>query len=140
MSGFVPIFRIKWLFEAKNDENRAKMAGSIGETRMNKKLVVITGASSGFGMAMAKEFSKDGYPLLLLARRIEKMEALNLPDTMCRKVDVSDKEAFETTVREAEAEYGKTDLLVNNAGVMLLGDIANQDPKEWKTMLDVNLS
>lgn len=44
-----------------------------------KKLVVITGASSGFGMEMAKEFSKEGYPLLLLARRIEKMEALNLP-------------------------------------------------------------
>jgi NADP-dependent 3-hydroxy acid dehydrogenase YdfG len=106
---------------------------------MNKKLVVITGASSGFGMAMAKEFSKDGYPLLLLARRIEKMEDLNLPSTMCRKVDVSDKDAFEAAVREAEIEYGKTDLLVNNAGVMLLGDIAVQDPKEWKTMLDVNV-
>ncbi len=106
---------------------------------MSKKLIVITGASSGFGMEMAKEFSKDGYPLLLLARRVEKMEALNLPNTVCRKVDVTDKTAFEAAVREAEEQYGKTDLLVNNAGVMLLGDIATQDAAEWKKMLDVNV-
>jgi NADP-dependent 3-hydroxy acid dehydrogenase YdfG len=104
-----------------------------------KKLVVITGASSGFGMELAKEFAKDGYPMLLLARRVEKMETLNLPNTMCRKVDVTDQKAFETAVREAEAEYGKTDLLVNNAGLMQLGDIATQDPKEWQNMLNVNL-
>lgn len=104
-----------------------------------KKLVVITGASSGFGMELAKEFSKDGYPLLLLARRVEKMEALGLPDTMCRKVDVTDKDAFEAAVREAEGVYGKADLIVNNAGVMLLGNIESQDPIEWKKMLNVNV-
>lgn len=104
-----------------------------------KKLVVITGASSGFGMEMAKEFSAAGHPLLLLARRIDKMLGLNLPDTLCRSVDVSNKEEFENAVREAEAMYGLTDLLVNNAGVMLLGDVATQDPAEWKKMLDVNV-
>ncbi|MGQ1908246.1 SDR family oxidoreductase [Marinifilum sp. RC60d5] len=107
--------------------------------KTNNKLIVITGASSGFGLEMAKEFAKDGYSLLLLARRIEKMEALKLPNTMCRKVDVTHKDEFEAAVREAEAKYGKTDLIVNNAGVMLLGDIATQDAKEWKTMLDVNI-
>jgi len=105
----------------------------------NKKLIVITGASSGFGMAMAKLFAKDGYPLLLLARRVEKMEALNLPNTICTKVDVTDKDAFEMAVREAELRFGKTDLLVNNAGVMLLGNIETQDAQEWKRMLDVNV-
>lgn len=105
----------------------------------NNKLIVITGASSGFGLELAKEFAKDGYPLLLLARRIEKMEALNLPNTLCKKVDVTNKEAFEKAIREAEAVYGKTDLIVNNAGVMLLGDLATQNPAEWKTMLDVNV-
>lgn len=104
-----------------------------------KKLVVITGASSGFGMEMAKEFSKEGYPLLLLARRIEKMEALNLPNAMCRKVDVTDRVALESAVREAEETYGKVDLIVNNAGVMLLGDLMTQEPAEWKKMLDVNV-
>ncbi|QVY66804.1 SDR family oxidoreductase [Polaribacter sp. Q13] len=106
---------------------------------MNKKLIVITGASSGFGMEMAKEFAKENYPLLLLARRIEKMEALNLPNTMCEKVDVTDKDSFEKAVRKAESIYGETDLLINNAGIMLLGDIASQDAKEWKAMLDVNV-
>lgn len=106
---------------------------------MNKKLIVITGASSGFGLEMAKEFSKSGYPLLLLARRLEKMEALNLPNTLCKKVDVTDKVAFENAIREAESLYGKTDLLINNAGIMLLGDIATQNPSEWKSMLDINI-
>lgn len=104
-----------------------------------KKLIVITGASSGFGLEMAKAFSKDGYPLLLLARRVEKMEALNLPNTLCRKLDVTNKADFEKVIAEAEAIYGDTDLLVNNAGVMLLGDITTQDPAEWKKMLDVNI-
>ena len=104
-----------------------------------KKLVVITGASSGFGMELAKEFSKDGYPILLLARRVEKMEALNLQNTICRKVDVTDKVSFENAIREAEAKYGKTDLIINNAGMMLLGDIATQDASEWQTMLNVNV-
>lgn len=101
--------------------------------------MVITGASSGFGMAMAKLFAEDGYPLLLLARRVEKMEALHLPNTMCRKVNVTDAAGFEAAVREAEETYGKTDLLVNNAGVMLLGGLENQDANEWQTMLNVNV-
>jgi len=105
-----------------------------------KKLIVITGASSGFGMAMAKEFAEDGYPLLLLARRVEKMEALNLPSTICKKVDVTDRVAFESAVREAEEKFGKADLIVNNAGMMLLGDLGSQDPMEWQKMMDVNLT
>ncbi len=106
---------------------------------MNKKLIVITGASSGFGLEAAKLFSKDGYPVLMLARRLEKMEELNLKNTMCRKVDVSDYTSFSRAVYEAEKKYGKTDLMVNNAGVMLLGEICEQDPKEWQTMVNVNL-
>ncbi len=106
---------------------------------MDKKLIVITGASSGFGLEAAKLFANDGYPVLMLARRLELMEALNLKNTMCRKVDVSDYTTFEKAVREAEKKYGKTDLMVNNAGVMLLGKIHEQDPREWQTMLNVNL-
>jgi len=107
--------------------------------KTNNRLIVITGASSGFGLEMAKEFAKDGYPLLLLARRLEKMQALKLPNTICKKVDVTNKEEFETAIREAEAKYGKTELIVNNAGLMLLGDIASQDSQEWKRMIDVNI-
>ena len=104
-----------------------------------KKLIVITGASSGFGKALAQEFAKDGYPMLLLARRIDLLKEMNLANTICEKVDVTDKEAFESAVRKAEAIYGKTDLIINNAGVMLLGNLENQNPEEWKRMLDVNV-
>ncbi len=105
-----------------------------------KKLVVITGASSGFGKALALEFNKAGYPLLLLARRLDRLEELGLDNTICERVDVTDKESFEKAVRKAEAVYGKTDLLINNAGVMLLGGVDKQDPKEWQQMLDVNVT
>ncbi|QNQ81970.1 SDR family oxidoreductase [Lactobacillus sp. PV012] len=104
-----------------------------------KNLVVITGASSGFGKAMAKEFSKAGYPLLLIARRVELLEQMNLPNALCKKVDVRDKEAFQQAIKEAEEKYGPADLLINNAGIMLLGNIETQDSQEWQNMLDVNV-
>lgn len=104
-----------------------------------KELVVITGASSGFGAAIAKQLSAKGHPLLLIARRLERLEALKLPETMCAKVDITDRGAFEKAVREAEAKYGKTGCLINNAGVMLLGQIDTQDPSEFSKMLAVNV-
>lgn len=104
-----------------------------------KKLVVITGASSGIGEATAKLFSENGHPLLLLARRIEKMEALNLPNTLCEKVDVTDIQALKAAIAKAEEKFGPVDCIINNAGMMLLGDVAVQDPAEWKVMFDVNI-
>ncbi|MGB0894267.1 MAG: SDR family oxidoreductase [Parashewanella sp.] len=104
-----------------------------------KKLIVITGASSGIGEACAKHFSEQGHPLLLLARRIERLQALALPNTLCEKVDVTDKSAFEAAIVKAEAQYGEVDCLINNAGVMLLGQIDTQNASEWKNMYDVNV-
>ncbi|TKB55366.1 SDR family oxidoreductase [Ferrimonas aestuarii] len=106
---------------------------------MSKPLVVITGASSGIGEAAARTLSAKGHPLLLLARRVDRLEALNLPNTLCRKVDVTDITTFESAITEAEAKFGPVDCLINNAGVMLLGDAHTQDPAEWNTMLDVNV-
>jgi NADP-dependent 3-hydroxy acid dehydrogenase YdfG len=106
---------------------------------MNLPLVVITGASSGIGASMAQRFSDAGYPLLLLARRLDRLEALQLPNTLCRAVDVTDAQALQAANAEAEAQYGPVDCLINNAGVMLLGQIDSQDPIEWQRMLDVNV-
>ncbi|NME67704.1 SDR family oxidoreductase [Flammeovirga aprica] len=105
----------------------------------NKGLIVITGASSGIGAATAKLFSDNGFPLLLLGRRVKKMEALNLPNTLIKKVDVTNYDAFKSAIAEAESQFGLTEAIVNNAGMMLLGDIAIQDPMEWKKMFDVNI-
>ncbi|BDD06616.1 SDR family oxidoreductase [Aureibacter tunicatorum] len=104
-----------------------------------KPLVVITGASSGIGEELAKHFSEAGHALLLIARRLEKLEALNLPNTMCKRVDVTDYAEFEAAVKEAEEKYGPVDCLINNAGLMQLGQFADQDPKEWINMYDVNV-
>lgn len=104
-----------------------------------KKLVVITGASSGIGMECAKRFSKAGYPLLLIARKKEPMDRLNLPDSICESVDVTDYNAMDNAIKKAEEKYGKVDLLINCAGVMLLGNAGKQDYKEWEQMIDVNV-
>lgn len=108
---------------------------------MEKSFVVITGASSGFGAEVAKLFNQAGFPLLLLGRRVEKIQALplNFDNVMVEAVDVTDYQAFEASIKKAEAVYGPVDLLVNNAGVMLLGNVLNQDPKEWQTMMNTNV-
>lgn len=104
-----------------------------------KKLIVVTGASSGIGEAIARRLSEAGHPLLLLARRIERLKALNLPNTLCEQVDVTDMASFSAAVDKAQAMYGPVDALVNNAGAMLLGQIESQDAQEWKRMFDVNV-
>jgi len=106
---------------------------------MMKKLIVITGASSGIGEAIARRMSTQGHPLLLIARRVEKLEKMALPNALCAQVDVTDKQALEDAIAKAEALYGPVDAIINNAGVMLLGQIDNQDPVEWQRMFDVNV-
>lgn len=108
-------------------------------TTATQPLIVITGASSGIGLATAKLFSRRGHALLLLARRVDRMTALNLPNTLCRAVDVTDRSALAAAIAEAEQQFGPVDAMINNAGVMLLGQVEDQDPGEWDRMLDVNV-
>lgn len=105
----------------------------------NLPLIAITGASSGIGAAMAKAFSAAGHPLLLLSRNTAEMEAMALPDTICKAVDVTDREAVIAAVAEAETQFGAVDCFINNAGMMLLGDMHTQNPVEWQQMFDVNV-
>ncbi len=105
-----------------------------------KKLVVITGASSGIGESVAKRMSQAGHPVLLLARRSQITEGFHLPDSLCRSVDVTDLAAMKAAIAEAESLYGKTDLLINCAGVMLLDNPYDQDYAEWQQMVDVNIN
>ncbi len=104
-----------------------------------KKLVVITGASSGNGAAIAKRLSQAGHPLLLLARRIENLKALDLPNCLCEQVDITQRTQLELALQKAVRQYGPVDALINNAGVMLLGQIEDQDPSQWSQMFEVNV-
>lgn len=103
-----------------------------------KPLVAVTGASSGIGEAVAKTFSAAGHPVLMMARRLERMEALNLPDSMARKVDVRDRAAIAAAVKGAEEKYGPVDMMFANAGIARLADIGRQPPEEWDEMIDIN--
>jgi len=101
-------------------------------------LVAITGASSGIGAATAQAFAAAGHPLLLMARRIDRMQALGLPHAQIAAVDVTDAAAVKAAVLAAEAKHGPVDLLVNNAGVMPLAQVVDQDPADVKMLFDVN--
>ncbi len=57
----------------------------------DKPLIAVTGASSGIGEAVARAFSKAGHPVLLMARRLDRLEALGLPNAVLRAVDVRDR-------------------------------------------------
>lgn len=103
-----------------------------------KPLIAITGASSGIGEATARAFSAAGHPLLLMARRLDRLEALGLPNAVLKKVDVRDRAAIADAVRDAEALHGPVDMMFANAGIARLGDIAKQPPEEWDEMIDIN--
>ena len=104
----------------------------------DKPLVAVTGASSGIGEATARAFSAAGHPVLMMARRIDRMEAMGLPNSLSREVDVRDRAAIADAVAEAEARFGPTDMMFANAGLARLADIGRQDPAEWDEMIDIN--
>ena len=105
-----------------------------------KPLVMITGASAGIGAEIARSFAAAGYPLLLLARRRDKLLELGLPDAVCCEGDVRDRDAIAAAIAEGEARFGPVDLLVNNAGISRLARLDDQDPGEWRDLIDINIT
>jgi NADP-dependent 3-hydroxy acid dehydrogenase YdfG len=109
---------------------------------LDGRVAVVTGASSGIGEATVRALSEAGASVALGARRADRLQAL--ADTLegrslVREVDVSDEEQARGFVQAAHDELGGLHILVNNAGVMLLGPVADADTEEWRTMIGVNL-
>jgi len=107
------------------------------------KIVLITGATSGFGEACARQFAAGGYRLIITGRRKEKLEALKQElktDVLTLVFDVQDKAAVFSAIESLPANWKDVDILVNNAGLALGRDLfheANMD--DWETMLDTNV-
>jgi NADP-dependent 3-hydroxy acid dehydrogenase YdfG len=107
--------------------------------------IAITGASSGIGEATALACASAGAAVALAARREDRISDLaqRINDDGGRAValptDVSDERSARAFVEHAYEQLGGLDGLVNNAGVMLLGPVANAPTDEWRTMIDVNL-
>ena len=109
-------------------------------TDNSKKLVVITGASSGIGAALARLFSGLGYPIALMARNLEAMDQLNLPNSLCQSVDITDQAAFNNAVKNAENHFGEVDCLINNAGFAVeRGDFLDTGNADIEKMMQTNI-
>ena len=110
-----------------------------------KGTVVITGASSGFGQAAAKRFASEGYRLVLMARRLERLT--NLASTLeedapCHVVelDVRDSNAVSEAFATLPEPFHQPDILINNAGLALgLSGADAVDLDDWETMVDTNI-
>jgi NADP-dependent 3-hydroxy acid dehydrogenase YdfG len=101
-------------------------------------LVMITGASSGIGKALALSFAHEGHPLLLIARHIEPIAGLPA-DTIYRQADVADYAAMTAAVGTAAAVHGPVECLVNNAGMADARAFDEVDEASYARELDTNL-
>jgi NADP-dependent 3-hydroxy acid dehydrogenase YdfG len=109
------------------------------------KVVAITGASSGIGEATARLLAERGAHVVVGARRTERLEKLVADinarggSARFRAVDVTSREDTQAFVDFAKAEFGRLDVLVNNAGVMPLSNMAEVKVDEWDRMINVNI-
>jgi NADP-dependent 3-hydroxy acid dehydrogenase YdfG len=112
---------------------------------LSSRVVAVTGASSGIGEATALACARAGASVALAARRLERIEALAqriVEDggrAIAVQTDVGEESEARSFVERAHAELGRLDVLVNNAGVMLLGPIENAPTEEWREMIHANV-
>ena len=112
---------------------------------LSNQVVAVTGASSGIGEATALACARAGASVALGARRAERIEGLAQQivaeggRAIALPTDVGEESEASAFVQRAHAELGRLDVLVNNAGVMLLGPIENANTEEWRRMLHANV-
>ena len=112
---------------------------------LSGQVAAITGASSGIGEATARALARAGAAVALAARRLERIEALaeqirnDGGSAIAVRCDVGEEEQAHSFVQRTNDELGRIDVLVNNAGVMLLGPIENAPTEEWRQMIHANV-
>ena len=112
---------------------------------IQEKVVLITGASSGIGEGCARLLAEKGARVVLGARRVERLEQLVADiraaggQAIARRLDVTDAADVQAFADAAMAEYGRIDVLLNNAGVMPLSMLEALKLDEWNRMIDVNI-
>jgi len=107
----------------------------------NRKIILLTGASSGIGEATARRLVAEGHQLIIGARRVARLEALReeLGNIDCLAIDVTLADDLQKMAQFALSRYGRIDVLINNAGVMPLSPMAALKVDEWRQTIDVNI-
>jgi 3-hydroxy acid dehydrogenase/malonic semialdehyde reductase len=116
-------------------------------TSLKDKIAFVTGASSGIGAATAMEFARHGARLVLGARRLERLQAMEAElrdagaaDLLLLEMDVRDREAMERTLSGLPEVWRSIDVLVNNAGLSRgLTKLYEDDVENWEEMIDTNV-
>lgn len=109
------------------------------------KVVLVTGASSGIGEAIARDLAAAGCRVMVGARRLDRLEALvsEIQATggtaRCQRLDVTDRRDVARFASAARDAWGRVDVIVNNAGVMPLSPLAALKVEQWDRMIDVNI-
>lgn len=109
---------------------------------MQNKVVVITGASSGIGKALAETYANKGWKLVLAARRIERLhlleEEFKNTEILSVKTDVAIEDDCKKLIEQAVERFGKIDVLINNAGISMRAVFENVELSVLHRMMDVN--
>jgi NADP-dependent 3-hydroxy acid dehydrogenase YdfG len=112
-----------------------KLAGTVA---------IVTGASSGIGEATAKQLAELGATVAVVARREDRLKSLVAEieaagsSALAVTADITERVQAERAVQTVIDRFGRLDILINNAGLMLLGSVLDQDVKEWERMIAVN--
>jgi NADP-dependent 3-hydroxy acid dehydrogenase YdfG len=117
---------------------------AVVSTRLAGTVALVTGASSGIGEATARALAAEGASVAIVARRVDRLNALadSIGDRDRVEVieaDVTDEDQARSSVDRTVSRFGRLDTLVNNAGVMLLGPIVDAPVDEWRRMVELNL-
>lgn len=111
--------------------------------RFSGKVVVITGAGSGIGEGTALRFAREGASVVLAGRRKEKLDAvaagLDEARTLVQVADVADETQATALIDEAVKRFGRIDVLVNNAGVAVMGKIADLSTADWRKVMSADV-
>lgn len=109
---------------------------------LSGKVVIVTGASSGIGAALAQALSRDGARVTLAARRLDRLQEVGtrcFGDRLVIQADLLQKEDRQAIVRKTLDRWGQIDILINNAGTGMYGHFQDSTEADWRTLFEINL-